>query len=183
MEYNFGNSITKESSMSERITSLYESIGKVLSIHCKLNEISMVVCQSIGYNGFKRWHRYRSRQFHEWKLCLANELFDKFRIAYDFKHYEVNYSPKSLQEHLSTWQTSILDAIQELGTLNKEYFNETGSESKIICDVLCCLMKDYEKLGRYISRFNESDWLVIDMHYMDDKIHEKFKEKEIKNGY
>lgn len=182
MEYNYGNS-TKESSMSERITSLYESIGKVFSIHCKLNEQSMVICHSIGYNGFKRWHRYRTRQLHDLKLCLANELFDKFRIPYEFKDYEVKYAPKSLQEHLETWQKAVLDGIQELGTLNKQYLTETGCESKIICDALCFMMKDYEKLGRYIARFTESDWLVIDMHMVDDTIHCKFKQKEIEYGY
>ena len=183
MEYNYGNPAPKEPSMSERISSLYESIGKVLSMNCKLNEQSMVICHSIGYNGFKRWHRYRTRQFNDMKLCLANELFDKFRITYEFKDYEVKYSPKSLQEHLGLWEKFTLDSIKELGLLNQEYFKETGSESKIICTALCKLMKDYEKLGRYISRFNESDWLVIDMHSVDDHLHCKYKEKEECHGH
>lgn len=50
------------------------------------------------------------------------------------------------------------------------------------CGVVDCAMKkmgkDYEKVSRYIKRFTESDWLTLDMHIVDDKLHDKYKAKE-----
>ena len=183
MELNYGLGEKSEKSMAESVASLYESIAKILTTHCKLNMIAMSKMQVLGYNGFKRWHRYRSRQFHEMKLCLANELYDKFRIAPIFKDYEITYSPASMEEHLKSWDKALLDTIQELGTYNQEYYELIGMNSRIIKKAMCKIMCDYEKVGRLLKRFNESDWLTLDMHVVDDKLHEKYKEKEKAHGF
>lgn len=169
--------------MQDSVTSIYERINKVLSVHCKLNKLAMTATQSLGYNGFKRWHRCRSRKFFELKICLANELFDKFRIVANFKDYEVNYSPASIEEHLKSWESAIMEAIQELGTINKDYFELTGISCGMVERAMCKMVRDYEKIGRLIKRFTESDWLTLDMHIVDDKLHEKYKAKEEKYGY
>lgn len=164
--------------MSDSVKTLFESAHKVLSVHCKLNALAMCAMQSLGYNGFKRWHRYRSKQFFDLKLKLANELFDHFKVKADFKETEVTYSPASVEEHLKSWEKALLDGIQELGTLAKSYFDLTGME----CEIISCAMKklahDHEKVSRYLKRFTESDWLALDMHIVDDHLHEKYKCKE-----
>jgi uncharacterized protein YozE (UPF0346 family) len=164
--------------MAESVRELFESVHKVLLTHCKLNDKAMCAAQALGYNGFKRWHRYRSKCFFDLDTKLANELFDKFSIRADFKDYEVAYSPSALDEHLKAWQKAILDGIQTLGTLDKEFYDQTG----MMCGVIGCAMKkmskDYEKVSRYIRRFTESDWLTLDMHIVDDKLHKKYKAKE-----
>ena len=170
-------------SMADQIHSLYEKLYKVLCIHTKLNMFSMTSLQGMGYNGFKRWHRYRSREFFEMKLCLRNELYDKFRIVADFKDSELSYSPMSMEEHLKAWDEVLLEGIQELGEINKDYYELTG----VSCDISKCamhkMMRDYEKVGRYLKRFTESDWLTLDMHIVDDALHAKYKAKEEEHGY
>ena len=164
--------------MADSVRTIFESAHKVLSVHCKLNMLAMSAVQSLGYNGFKRWHRYRSKQFFDLKLKLANELYDRFRIKADFKEQEVTYSPSSIEEHLKSWEKTLLGGIQELGTLGKSYCDLTG----MTCDVIECALKelshDYEKVGRYLKRFAESDWLTLDMHMVDDRLHDKYKCKE-----
>ena len=161
--------------MADSVKSIFDSIHKVLSVHCKVNALAMSAMQSMGYNGFKRWHRYRSKQIFDLKLKLANELFDRFRIKAEFKEQEVSYSPASLDEHLRAWEKALLDGIQELGTLGKSYYELTGMKCEIVDCALKELAHDYEKVGRYIKRFTESDWLALDMHIVDDKLHEKYK--------
>jgi hypothetical protein len=143
----------------------------------------MIAMQSLGYNGFKRWHRLRSKQFFDLKCKLSTELFDKFRKKATFKDYELNYSPDTMESHLKAWDNSLLQAIEDLGTLNNQFAELTG----MCCDVIDCatkyMMKDFEKVGRYYKRFTESDWLTLDMHIVDDKLHKKFKMKEKKHGY
>lgn len=173
---NFSTDNTK--TMAESVKALFESVHKVLLAHCKLNKKAMCAAHALGYNGFKRWHRYRSRCFFDLDVKLANELFDRFRIMADFKDYELNYSPSTLEEHLKAWQKAILEGVQELGALGKEYFSQTGTR----CCVIDCAMekmgKDYERVCRLLKRFTESDWLTIDMHIVDDKLHDKYKRKE-----
>ena len=180
MDVNY--TLTKENNMVDTISELYESIHQIICIHCKLNKLAMVITHNLNYNGFKRWHRCRARKFFELDLKLRNELLDKFRIKADFKDYDVTYSPSNIEEHIKLWDKSLLDAIEELGTLSKKYNDETGTVCAVIDCALCELVKDYEKVGRLIKRFNDSDWLTLDIHIVDDKIHKKYKKKEMKHG-
>ena len=183
MELNYQLGEKSEKTMAESVSSLFESVCKILTTHCKLNKIAMSKMQIMGYNGFKRWHRYRSRQFFEMKICMMNELYDKFRIEPTFKDYEITYSPSSMEEHLKSWDKALLDSIQELGTLSQKYYELTGMSCCVIKKALCKMMRDYEKVGRLLKRFNESDWLTLDIHIVDDKLHEKYKMKEDKYGF
>lgn len=169
---------TEGKTMAERVTDIYDNAFKTLSVYCKVSFLSMQIMQSLGYNGFKRWHRIRCREFHDLKMRLANELFDRFRIKHVFKEYDATYSPADVAEHLTQWQSLALDSIKTLGSLNIDYFNEVGMKSEPIGEALCLLSKDYEKIGRLIMRFTESDWLAVDMHTADDRIHAKCKEAE-----
>lgn len=171
-------SFEETKTMAESVKELFESIHKVLITHSKLNVKAMCAAQALGYNGFKRWHRYRSRGFFDLDVTLANELFDKFSIRADFKDYELSYSPAGLEEHLKAWQKAILDGIQTVGTLDKEFYDQTGMCCEVTGLAMKILSKDYEKVSRYIKRFTESDWLTLDMHIVDDKLHDKFKKKE-----
>lgn len=178
MELNY---LTK--GMSDTVVEIYRKLYHTLCVHGKLNMLAMTATQSMGYNGFKRWHRYRTRQFLEYKLCARNELYDKFRIVPDFKDVELSYAPTSMEEHLKAWDKALLDAIQELGSINKEYYEVSGVDCSIATCAMKKMMRDYEKVGRYLKRFTESDWLTLDMHIVDDKLHCKYKEKEDAHGW
>ena len=171
---------TKE--MQTAVKTLYEKIHKVLTVHTKLNRHAMCACQSLGYNGFKRWHRYRSCCFFDLDTELANELFDKFRIKADFKDYELSYNPENLEMHLKSWEKALLDGIQELGTVAKSFYEQTVTRSCVIEKAMCKMSKDHRKVCRLLSRFTESEWLTLDMHIVDDKLHKKYKCKEEGSG-
>lgn len=111
-------------------------------------------------------------------MKLANDIFDRFRIKADFKDYELNYFPSTLEEHLRSWQKALLDGIQELGTLGKLFYDQTGTGCEVIDCAMKKMSKDFEKVSRLLKRFTESDWLTLDMHIVDDKLHKKFKLKE-----
>lgn len=166
------------STMKNDVKELFGNIHNVLSIHCKLNKLSMIILQSMCFNGFKRWHRCRARELFELDLCLYNELFDKFRIVTDFKVDDIVYNPKTLEEHLKSWSDALLDGVEKLGSYNKQYFELTGMSCDIADRCLDIFIDDYTKVNRYYHRFSDSDWLTLDTHIVDDKIHECFKEKE-----
>ena len=175
---NFNAQTEEGRAMSEKVKSLYERAAKVLAVHCSVNKMAMGAMQSMGYNGFKRWHRYNSKCLFDCALKLANALFDKFRIKAEFKEYELNYSPASMEEHLKAWEKALLDGMQELGSVQKEYCEQTGMRSEVVDCAIGMIAHDHEKACRYLKRFTESDWLALDMHIVDDRLHDKYKQKE-----
>lgn len=178
MEVNY----SKERSMSERVREAYGTAHEVLSSLCAINALAMRAAQVMGYNGFKRWHRYRAGEFLSLAMLLENELFDRFGIVPKFEWNKVEYSPESLKEHLRHWESAALDGMKSLGEANRSLFEETGMLSPVIEKALKTLCKDRERVARLRERFEESEWLTFDVHRIDDKLHKKFKKKEKRDG-
>ena len=180
MEY---NAYTKDTKAEDKAVELYSDVIKLLKENEEINEIAMMLLQSMGYNGFKRWHRYRTRQFHECILRLHNELFDRFHKTVRIEEKPLAYAPASMNAHLMSWKERLADSMEKLGMYAREYINITGMESDIMCHAMHLMARDYEKVCRYYERFAEGDWLAHDMHVVDDMIHYRFKKKEAKHGY
>ena len=159
---------------------LYDIAIKLMRELMLKHECAMVICQAIGFNGFKRWHRHRSKKFMCWGIGLANELFDNYRKSAAFTSMPGAYTASSLQEHLASWDSCLEKAIQEFADLSKQFLEKTGQLNCFIEKALCCLQKDREKTRRWFTRFQESNWSSHDMHYVDDALHEKEKKKEKK---
>ncbi|GHV84300.1 hypothetical protein AGMMS50212_16400 [Spirochaetia bacterium] len=159
---------------------LYKKIIVILEAMRQMNEQAMVFCQSAGFNGFKRWHRRRARKAECRKLQLLNELYDKYRERALFSFQAVSYSATGLKEHLAAWDALLESKIENVAEWNKEAFTATGSINRTGKKVLCCLLKDREKTGRWYKRFESTGWSVHDMHVLDDHLHEHEKKKEKK---
>ena len=181
MEYTSYNTTLLET--EDKLLLVYSKALKVLKEYARISELAMVCMQSKGYNGFKRWHRYRNREFNNFALILQNELFDRYRKTVKIEIPMINYEPQSMNTHLLNWKEKINQSIIDLGSCNKDYFNLVGTDNCIINEAIETLSKDYEKVCRYYSRFSEGDWLIHDMHIVDDCIHKKFKKKEEHYGY
>jgi len=162
---------------------LYNSICKLLCQLIRSYNDAMILCQSWGFNGFKRKYRYLSHHLFNWKLCLENELFDKYRVIVSGNYGSMPYEPRSFKDHFTQWDKFLKENIDTLIGISKQFIDLTGFENCTIKDIVKCLLKDYEKVGRYIKRFNEAGWNPIDMHNVDDCLHEKMKKKEKKAGY
>lgn len=173
---------SKERSMSERVREAYGTAHEVLSSLCALNALAMRAAHVMGYNGFKRWHRCRAREFLSLAMLLENELFDRFGIVPKFDWNKVEYSPESIKEHLRNWESAALDGLKSLGDVNRTLFGETGMLSPVVEKALKTLRKDHERVARLRERFEESEWLTFDVHGIDDRLHKKFKKKEERDG-
>ena len=160
------------------IEQIYKNVDNIILTHLMINDKAMKHCQSLGYNGFKRLHKYETKYL----LCLHQKLetcyFDKYQKVLDTNIDIPIYNPIDLKEHLEKWKELLNRSIQELGELNQEHFDVIGITNGIIEDLICCFMKKYEKVNRWIARFNESMWNSIECHYVDDCLHKKMKEKE-----
>ena len=167
----------------DKVLALYSELMELMKEHEHLNETAMSILQSLGYNGFKRWHRYRSRQFHEYFIRLNNEVFDRFHKSVKIEYPTISYATASISSHLMNWKEKLESSMKELAEYSHQYFESMGVCSDIINCAMYIMTRDYEKVCRYYDRFTEGDWLAHDMHVVDDMIHYKFKKKENKHGY
>ena len=161
---------------------IYNKVSQILEKHIQLNKEAMTALQFMGFNGFKRMHRYNAECFFHKQLKLANILFNMKREKLDFKPITmiVEYSPMSIKDHLAKWDAEIEYALQELGELNKMHFEKLGCTSCIIEKIVCHMLDDHGNIQRWYHRGEGGDWLMHDMYMLDKYIHDKYKEKEHK---
>lgn len=159
---------------------LYNQIVRIFCQIIRATNDAMILCHSWGYNGFKRKYRRMARHFLDWKLCLENELFDKYRVSAVDTHETIAYKPNGFKDHFVQWDKFLKENIDVLSGLSKQLFDASGLKNCIVKDALCCLFKDHEKTGRYYKRFTEGGWLPHDIHVVDDLLHIKMKKKDKK---
>ena len=142
----------------------------------------MIICQSIGYNGFKRWHRRRVKKFKCWSVGLENELFDNYRKQPNISTMPSMYSPTGLKEHLLSWDSCLENALGQLCKLSFKFLEATGVINCFIKKAICRLQKDREKVRRWYHRFEECNWSAHDIHVLDMFLHEHERKKEKKGA-
>ena len=160
------------------IEEVYKSADKIILKHLMLNDDAMKTLQSLGYNGFKRMHRVNTRCLLEKHIELENNMFDKYRkvlnVNVDFK----SYKPINIKSHLESWMQTLDEDIKLIGNLNYMHMQLVGVSNSTIEDVLKQFLYDYEKVCRWYERFNETNWNPVEMHIVDDALHEKIKKYE-----
>lgn len=143
----------------------------------------MKYAQSFGYNGYKRMFRCLQREFDEFHIKLENYMFDYFRTILDTKIDYTPIVPVNIKSILETYNNALKTNISDLGKLNNEYFTNNGVDCCIITNMIKCMMCKYEKTSRWIQRFNDNNWNLVDIHIVDKELHEKYKEMEHDKGY
>lgn len=160
------------------IEEIYKNVDRIILKHLMINDDAMKICQSLGYNGFKRMHRVNSRKLLNNHLELENNMFDKYRLILNTNVEVSKYDPVNIKNHLDKWKQALEEDIKQLGNLNYKHMETVGISNNIIESLICLFIHDYEKTSRWYARFNESNWNPIDMHAVDDRLHEKIKQDE-----
>ncbi|MBR5304934.1 MAG: hypothetical protein IKU37_08940 [Candidatus Gastranaerophilales bacterium] len=162
----------------ETLKTIYDRVSHILEKHAQLNKEASACLQSLGYNGFKRLHRYNCKKFQYWQMKLANILFNIKREKLDMQAMNINYAPMDLKEHLRKWLEELEYALKELGELNKHHFETCGKTSDIIECAMCLMLDDLGNIQRWQHQGEATDWLEMFLFILDDKIHCKYKKKE-----
>jgi hypothetical protein len=166
--------------LSRNPDAVMNDVGNIALYHLMLNNESMATCQQMGYNGFKRKHRYNSNMF----LCLLNKIKNKTYELYETKIDTIAEVPKSqantLSLHLSEWIVAIEKDVKKLGKLNKEFVEITGISCEIAKKMAKYLLQDYMKIKRWIAKLTKCEWNEIVINQIDMHIHGNYKKKEKK---
>lgn len=166
------------------IKEILNSIADIAMRLSILNFKSMSICQQLGFNGFKRWHRCYSKDFHNFLISLENKAFDYYAISLNLTGGGVEYEPKSIIYHFQYYKEFAETYLHELGDLNKEFYNLTGFSAPKVDKMKKILLKQIEKCTRMVNRYksigSEATGLH-DLHTYDDRLHDKMKKIEEEN--
>lgn len=158
------------------------NIAMSLSI---LNFKATSICQKLGFNGFKRWHKCFAKEFFEYVMCIEMKAFDYFSTSLDLTGDSVDYEPKNAMYHFQAYKDIAEKYLAELGEYNKEFVELTGFEAPFTDCIKSKLLKQIEKCSRVIFRYksigSEATGLH-DLHLFDDELHKKLKLKEVENN-
>lgn len=157
---------------------IFEAIDNIVLRELMTCDDMMKYAQSYGYNGFKRMFRVLSKEFYCWHIELENNYFDYFRDILNTKVEVNSISLVGIKTIIEMSRNMFKDDITRLGDLNKRYYELNGVECSVIKNIIDCLLHKFEKTSRWLERFNESNWNVIDIHLVDDRLHEKIKKYE-----
>ena len=146
----------------------------------------------IGYNGFKRFFRWMSRDRLEHAIRLKNKIVDfndinpDVKMSYTTPTLQTNGSNMSIEsflnvtKSLSIAQIERLKAAAEMSIVDKEHML-MGILEHYIQDEECELNKINRILKRWTNAKKMGDASFLDR--IDEDIHCKYKDKEKKRKY
>ena len=162
------------------IGEIYQNVDKIVLKHIMFYDDVMTYSQSFGYNGFKRMFRVLEKQMLCWHIQLKNDFFDYYRSILKAPAAPNTLTFNNIKTLLEGYRNILAEDISALAKLGKEHIEETGIECAVIRDIIICLKHKWNKISRWISRFNETNWNTIEIHIVDDYLHTKMEEEEEK---
>lgn len=163
---------------------IQQILNDISNIACKyacLHKKAMALCQKWSFNGFKRYHRIKSKEFYNIVLKLENKAYDFYGIELGSDNTTPLYEPANILSHFQLWISIVESDLKMIGNLNKEFYDVTGFEAPHVDCMKCIFLKEIEKNKRRLARFKQigtEATALHDLHRQDDAIHEKMKEKE-----
>lgn len=163
------------------IKEILSGIADILMRLSIINFKAMSICQKLGFNGFKRWHRCFAKDYFNYLICLETKAFDYYSANLEYKREAIDYDAKSIIFHFQAYKEQAEKSLADIGNLNKEFYDLTGFYAPNIDCVKKMLLKQIEKCTRMIYRYksigSEATGLH-DLHTYDDILHDKMKKKE-----
>ena len=142
---------------------------------------SMNTCQILGYNGLKRLHRCKQKEFNNYLISLENKSIDYWGINLNGIKSTEAHHPTSIINHVSSLQEKLETMLKKLGELNKEFFELHGDFAPKCKCAMKSIFKIIEKCRRILKRYEEIGnhaTAIHDLHTWDDRLHDKIKKYE-----
>lgn len=142
---------------------------------------SMNICQSLGYNGLKRFHRCKIKEFNNYLISLENKSIDYWSIVLNNVKSDESHKASSIMNHVSSILEKMETHLKKLGELNNEFMQLHGTFAPDCECAIKSTFKIMEKYKRILKRYEEIGnhaTAIHDLHTWDDRLHDKIKKYE-----
>lgn len=160
------------------ISEIFKSTDEILLKELMFYDKAMMYAQGFGYNGFKRMFRVLTKKTLCWHIELENNLFDYHRLFLNAGASANTQNFSNIRVILESFKNMLATDLTQLAKLNQEHIAQTGISNCVIENMIKCSREKWNKVSRWITRFNETNWNIIEIHIVDDATHKKMKEYE-----
>lgn len=145
------------------------------AIHDKLSRSAHMK----GFQGFKRWHRIQSKDDREHRIKLQHYVIDMFEENLEPIWDYLLIEPTDLKDHLNKyldWEISVYKEVNRIA--NELVLKGYNYEAEEVSDCVKGVVKEIEKIRRWIDTFDKVEWDMSYILLMDKKLHDKCKDVE-----
>lgn len=145
------------------------------AIHDKLSRSAHMK----GFQGFKRWHRMQSGDDRCHRIKLQHYVIDMFGENLEPLWDYVLIEPIDLKDHLEKyldWEIFVYEETNRIA--NELVIKGYNHEAEEVSDCISGVVKEIEKIRRWIEAYSMVNWDMTYILLMDKKLHDKCKEKE-----
>lgn len=133
----------------------------------------------MGFQGAKRYNRYRSLEDRKLRVKLQHYVIDIFGmdLEADWKGKDISFNDyKGYLEYYLDTEVEVYAMLNKIH--NELVLNGYNAEACIIKDYLPSVVKEIEKVRRWTLDAENSDWDYTLIKIFDDKLHDKMKDVE-----
>ena len=145
---------------------------------CALNECAMNACHQFNMQGFKRLHRFYSREFFDKSLKVRNFSLDFLQEPLYSEGSDTIHTPSSLKESMSVFISNMQALLKKLAEANNAYRADYGVGFGCGEEMMKCMAMLLCKFRRWYDRFEKNGWAAHDLFVLDNWLHAKYKERE-----
>ena len=157
---------------------LLNELGDICLEQLMLSSDAYVCMMKLNMQGYKRLHRYLSKEFQDLYLDLQKETFEKY---YKIKPSRINYQTykvDNIKDHLEYWNESSEKHLKRVGEIIKIIFENEGYIPCVAQKMQKILYRNIVKNTRALQKFSDCEWSYEIIYKHDHYLHEKMKKEE-----
>lgn len=164
--------------------SLLNELGDICLEELMLSSDAYVCMMKLNMQGYKRLHRYLSKEFQDLYLELQRETFEKYYKMQPSKINYETYKADNIKTHLENWNEIMEKHLKRIGEIIKMIFENDGYIPCVASKIQKILYRNIVKNTRALQKFADCDWSYEIIYKHDYYLHEKMKKEEHeKYGY
>lgn len=158
---------------------LLNEVGSLILSNLMFHSDSKNSCHKLGYNGFKRWHRYASREDFEVVGKVEAHIVEYFDVKPVFTSTYIETMPTSLAEHLNAWYEREFSKFLRLNDIKSILeTNRMYVEAELVQCIIVMVLYEVKKIKRVIKDMENVSYNPHHISIVDMKLHCKYKKKE-----
>lgn len=138
----------------------------------------------MGFQGAKRYNRIRSHEDRCLRLKIQHYMIDVFGIDLEPNWKSKNIEFSSYKDYLEQYLDTEIEAYTDLNKIHNALVSEGYvAEACLVKDYLPTVVKEIEKVRRWILEGDNSQWMYHHVRIVDMHIHDKCKEHSSESAY
>jgi len=159
---------------------LLKKAAEYMTKRFMFNDKSKDVTHFMNLQGFKRWHRFNTREDMEAIMQIKSHIIDHYHEMPELVIEALDYNATDLKSHLDAWEDMDEKFITDLSQLKTDLIvpGNYHVEACLIQGILDKIFTELKYLERVKNELESEAYSAYCIHMMSHRIHDCYKGKE-----